>query len=74
MKITSTGKTADIDIYRLESIGIRTISISGNMLLLNRKQIYLHGVDKHEGVTCNYFEVTFFQMQIFVERDLIILP
>ena len=35
--------------YRLPTIGIRTITLKSNKLYVNNKQIYLHGVDKHEG-------------------------
>jgi beta-galactosidase/beta-glucuronidase len=50
LEITSTGRQAEVDVYRLFSVGIRTVSLQNNKLYLNNKQIYLHGVDKHEGL------------------------
>ncbi|ELR23147.1 glucuronidase, beta, putative [Acanthamoeba castellanii str. Neff] len=40
--------TADDDVYHLRSVGIRTIKVSGTQFLINGKQFYFHGVDKHE--------------------------
>jgi len=36
------------DVYRLKSIGIRTISVTQTQFLINGKPFYFHGVDKHE--------------------------
>eukprot|EP01113_Clastostelium_recurvatum_P027601 TRINITY_DN3332_c0_g1_i2.p1 TRINITY_DN3332_c0_g1~~TRINITY_DN3332_c0_g1_i2.p1 ORF type:complete len:623 (+),score=122.86 TRINITY_DN3332_c0_g1_i2:29-1897(+) len=38
----------DVDVYRLASIGIRTIKVTSNQFLINNQPFYFHGVDKHE--------------------------
>eukprot|EP01120_Amphizonella_sp_Union-15-10_P012278 TRINITY_DN5425_c0_g1_i1.p1 TRINITY_DN5425_c0_g1~~TRINITY_DN5425_c0_g1_i1.p1 ORF type:complete len:614 (+),score=93.28 TRINITY_DN5425_c0_g1_i1:58-1899(+) len=42
------GSGDDIDVYRLKSIGIRTIKVTSNRFLINNKPFYFHGVNKHE--------------------------
>jgi len=38
------------DVYRLTSVGIRTIRVTNSQFLINEKPYYFYGVDKHEGI------------------------
>lgn len=52
--VVTIGKSNDpssYDVYRLGSVGIRTIKVTQTQFLINGKPFYFHGVDKHEGTT-----------------------
>jgi beta-glucuronidase len=50
LEIIATSTSTNVsDAYRLTTVGLRTVQVTGTQFLLNDLPFYFHGVDRHEG-------------------------